>query len=137
MDNNDMEMMYRWKGMFECSIIPMNHVEAMQSLLKELQERCESCTLFEGINPDRVWVYTINDVAFVTSDGPAMLAIAKYGNSQAVVEPKYLTKKQWQVVHYLVERIVDRPESYVVFTKELYQKFFSAGCRNRKVILYE
>ena len=133
----DNEYYNRWYGMLECAIIPLNHVEAMQDLMQELRQRCESCRFFQGTKPDRIWIFQIKDVEYATEDGPAMLAIAQYGKCQAVLEPKYLTEKQWYIVHHFVERIIDRPESYVVFSKELHRRLLSAGCRSKSVYFYE
>ena len=132
-----MESYYGTAGTYECSEIPVEHVDAMKYLMKRLHGKCLMCKSFEGKKADRMWIYKADTPSLSTEKGPAMLAIAQYGKCHAVLAPDYLVGKQWVIVNYLMEKVADRPQSYVVFGSDLYHRMFTAGCRLKDVTLYE
>lgn len=99
--------------------ISKKSIEAQYNMIKELQEKCESCKLFKKKTADDIWVFTVHS-DYETEDGAAMVAIAQYGNTYAIHPPKYLTGKQWTVLEFLLRRI-EPTDKLVVFSQETFQ----------------
>ncbi len=115
--------------------ISKKNIEAEYNTIKELQEKCESCKLFKKKTADDVFIYTVHS-DYITKDGYAMVAIARYGDTYAIHPPKYLTGEQWCVLEFLL-RNVEPKEKLVVFSQETFENLekYSYG-RQLDVQLY-
>lgn len=103
-------------------------IENQYNAIAKLQEKCESCKSFRGKVAKSIFIYEVC-TDYQTSDGPAMLAIADFGdNNYAIHTPDYLTDKQLVVFEFLL-RDVDNKDKIVVFSKRSYDavKKYSYG----------
>lgn len=95
-------------------------IEAQYNTINELKQKCESCKLFNGKPADSVYVYTVLLGDYDTEDGPAMIAIARYGDTYAILPPKYLTGDQWSVLEYWLRDYVEPGDKLVFFSQETF-----------------
>lgn len=103
-------------------------IETQYNAISKLQEKCESCDQFRGKVAKSIYIYEVC-TDYRTSDGPAMLAIADYGdNNYAIHTPDYLTDEQLTVFEFLL-RDVDNNDKLVVFSQRSYDavKKYSYG----------
>lgn len=110
------------------STTPKKQIETQYNAIAKLQEKCESCKLFRGKVAESVFIYSVC-VDYETEDGPAMLAIADFGNNDyAIYTPDYLTDKQLIVFEFLL-RDVENNDKLVVFSERSYDavKKYSYG----------
>ena len=95
-------------------------IENQYNAIAKLQEKCESCKSFRGKVAKSIFIYEVC-TDYQTSDGPAMLAIADYGNNNyAIYTPDYLTDEQLVVFEFLL-RDVDKNDKLVVFSQRSYE----------------
>lgn len=95
------------------------HVETQYNALAKLQEKCEACKVFQGQTAKEIYTYEVCG-DYSTEDGPAMVAIAKYGNdTYAIHAPEYLAKEQYVVIEFVL-RDINPSEKIVVFSLETY-----------------
>ena len=95
------------------------HIESAYNLIAMLQEKCESCKIFRGQTAKETYIYSVcND--YSTDDGPAMVAIAKFGDdTYAIQPPQYLTDEQFGVFEFVL-RDIKPDDKIVVFSLESY-----------------
>ncbi|MCI8655748.1 MAG: hypothetical protein HFJ48_07850 [Clostridia bacterium] len=110
--------------------VPKKNVEAQYEMLKELQQKCDSCKLFKGKEADNIFVYIIRS-EYATNDGPAMLAIARYGDTYAIHPPKYLAGEQWVVLEFLLDN-ADSTDELLVFSSETFRNI-EKYCYDKKL----
>jgi len=95
-------------------------IENQYNAIAKLQEKCESCKCFRGKVAKSIFIYEVC-TEYQTSDGPAMLAVADYGNNNyAIYTPDYLTDEQLVVFEFLL-RDVDKNDKLVVFSQRSYE----------------
>lgn len=94
-------------------------VERHYETISKLKEKCKACELLRGKIPVSMYIYEVCK-DHVTNDGPAMLAIAPYGDSTyAIYAPEYLTDEQFVVFEFLL-RDAEPNDVLIVFSKESY-----------------
>ena len=93
-------------------------IELQSTIIAKLEEKCASCTKLLEESVDSIWTYSVV-VGYRTDDGPAIVAIAKYGNIYAIYEPEYLTEEQLVVYEFLI-RDVESKDRLIVFSKRGY-----------------
>ena len=94
-------------------------VENQYNTIAKLQEKCEACKAFQGQTAKEIYTYEVCS-DYSTDDGPAMVAIAKYGNdTYAIHAPEYLTKEQYVVIEFVL-RDIQPDDKIVVFSLETY-----------------
>ena len=98
-----------------------NEIELHHDAIAKLQEKCESCKLFQAQTAKETYTYSVCR-EYVTDEGPAMVAIAKYGeDTYAIYAPDYLTERQLVVLEFIL-RDIKSEDKIVVFS----QKCFNA-----------
>lgn len=110
------------------STTPKKQIETQYNAIANLQKKCESCKLFRGKVAASIFIYSVCS-DYTTEDGPAMLAIADFGNNEyAIYAPRYLTDEQL-VVFGFVLRDVNDTDQIVVFSQKSYDavKKYSYG----------
>ena len=99
--------------------IPKKYVKVEYNTINELQEKCESCKLFEKKKADDVFIYKILK-DYRTENGDAMIAVARYGDTYAIHSPKYLIGEQWSVLEFFL-RDIELEKKLVVFSQEIFE----------------
>lgn len=101
-------------------------IENYYNTVQELQEKCESCNIFEGKIVDEIFIYKVYR-DYTTTDGPAMVAIARYSNTYVVYPPKYLMGKQWCVLEFFLREL--KPDDTIVcFNTETFENIQKYRC---------
>ena len=94
-------------------------IETQCNAIAKLQEKCEACKVFREQTAKEIYTYSICG-DYSTDDGPAMVAIAKYGDdTYAIHAPEYLTKEQYVVIEFIL-RDIKPDDKIVVFSLESY-----------------
>ena len=114
-------------------VIPKEDIDRKYETVNELMEKCESCDELKGRKPDDVFIYTIYK-EYTTSEGEAMIAVAKYGETYAIHPPKYLKEKQWKILSYF-KNDLEKNDRVIVFSEEVKEKLAGYG-RKHNVQLY-
>ena len=99
------------------STVTQKQVKAQHEAMEKLLWKCEESNLFKK-SVEQVWCYYVCG-DYVTDDGPAMVAIAKFGNVYAMRTPEYLTEKQLVVFEFVL-RDAEPQDEIVVFSKKDY-----------------
>ena len=97
------------------------HKDRVAMQLKEmerLQWRCEESIFLKGQVAEEIFCYFVcRD--YESADGPAMLAIAKFGDVYAMSTPSYLKDDQLVVFEFIL-RDIEPHETVIVFNKRDY-----------------
>ena len=99
------------------STVTQKQVKVQQEAMEKLLWKCEESNLFKK-SAEQVWCYYVCG-DYATDDGPAMVAIAKFGNVYAMRTPEYLTEKQLVVFEFVL-RDAEPQDEIVVFSKKDY-----------------
>lgn len=102
--------------------------------IKTLEEKCKSCKLFGGREPDATFMYLLSEPIRPKID--AIVAISQYGETYAIYSPEYLNWDEMMIFSVALNDI-DLHEEIVVFTQRDYDaanKYLRG--RKNKIILY-
>ena len=113
-------------------------IESEHDAITKLMEKCKSCDLLKGQEPNEVVTMSIPD--YVNKNGlPAMIAIAQYipKGIMAIYEPKWLTKKQMVVLDFFVRDDVEPTDKVIVFSQRTYDAIKSYSSKPVNVQLYD
>lgn len=100
------------------STVSKERVEVQYKAMEKLLWKCEECSCLKGKTAEEVWCYWVCS-DYSTEDGPAMVAIAKFGNVYAMRTPDYLTEKQLVVFEFVLRDAAPQDE-VVVFSQRDY-----------------
>ena len=100
------------------SVVPKKVVDLQHNAIINLHEQCARFKLFDGKEPDDIYTYSVSD-SYKTSDGPAMVAIAQYGDTYVIYAPAYLSDKQFVIFSYIL-REMEPHEKIIVFSQKSY-----------------
>ena len=112
---------------------PQKTIELQHNAIKALEELCSKN--FPGKIADYTFTYSICN-QYVTYDGPAMIAVAQYGNWYAIYVPEYFSEEQFKIFEYFL-RDAEENDTFFVFSEKSHaaMKKYSYG-KPINVVLY-
>ena len=113
------------------STVSKQQVEVQYNTMEKLMQQCETCNILKSKTAEEVVCYYICS-DYNTEDGPAMVAIASFGNIHAMMTPDYVTEKQLVVFEFVL-RNLEPHEEIVVFSKKDYDavKYYKRQRKNK------
>lgn len=102
-------------------IIPKKIIDSELKTIEELQVKCNHCKLLNNKKVDDIYIYKICE-EYITEDGDAMIAVAKYGTTYAVHLPKYLKDNQLVVLNLFMSELDLTTDTLVVFSEYVLSK---------------
>jgi len=89
-------------------------IELQHNAIKALEELCSK--IFTGKIADYIFTYSVCD-QYETDDGPAMIAVAQYGNWYAVYAPEYFSEEQFKIFEYFLQK-AEENDTFFVFSEK-------------------
>lgn len=121
------------------STVTQKTLEVKLDAIQKLRWKCEECKHFKGKDPEVAWCFEISDYyddKYSSENGPAIVAIAKFGDVYAMMTPMYLTEKQ-MVVWEFVLRMMEEKDEIVVFSQRDFDVISRYNFKRIKVRLYK
>ena len=118
------------------STVAQKEVNAMHEAMEKLLWKCEESKRL-GKGAEQVWCHYVYG-EYATDDGPAMVAIAKFGNVYAMRTPEYLTEKQLVIFEFVL-RHVEPQDEIVVFSMRDYDAAmkYKHGKKIKRITCYK